>query len=159
KQLQKLTAYRPGQKQETTALLQDTVRLAHASTMASILFREDGEVEGFDELVGKVPKIEQTASAKTKPPDGTSKPAGKGVIVVGPEPTVIQGQLTRDPRRNGVFKVVAVSLKAGQIYNMVLTSRSFAAMLRLDGPSGEFVDASRRSFAARIVFAAPADGV
>ena len=159
KQLQKLAAFKPGQKKEAAALLQDTVRLAHASTMASILFREDGEVAVFDELVGKVPEIARTGPAKTKPPDGKSKPAAKGVIIVGPEPTVMQGQLTRDPRRGGVFKVVAMSLKAGQLYNMVLTSRSFAATLRLEGPSGEFVAAAERSIAARIVFTAPADGV
>src|SRR5262249_28457590 len=52
-----LSAVKAGQKKEP-ALLQDTVRLGHASTMACVLFHKDARVERFDEFIAKVPEID-----------------------------------------------------------------------------------------------------
>ncbi|HMF19251.1 MAG TPA: hypothetical protein VKE98_18720, partial [Gemmataceae bacterium] len=157
KQLQKLIAFKPGQKKETIPLLQDTVRLAHASTVASILFREDGDLEGFDELVSKVPEIQQPAElTKTKPEEKGKQPAvPKGAIVVGLEPKVIQGKMLRGE----INKEYPVWLRAGQFYTISLVSRAFASRLRLESPNGAFLTASGQSLRPRVVYTSPLDGV
>ncbi|GEM_PF-429222 len=174
-QLQKLTssslsAVKSAQKKET-ALLQDTVRLAHASTMACNLFHKDAGVERFDELVAKVPEIEQAEPAKTvaaKPPDeDPMQPATKAGIAVGAQPKVFQGQLTpaseRDPVRGGHFcKVYPIAMKAGQLYTIDLMSGAFDAYLRLEAPNGAQLaanDDGGDGLNSRIVFPAQADGV
>jgi hypothetical protein len=157
KQLQKLIAFKPGLKKENTPLLQDTVRLAHASTMACLLFREDGDLEGFDELVIKVPEIQSADPAKTKPEEKGKQAVPKGAIVVDFDrgPKVITGQMLR-----GEFtKDYPVWMRAGQVYSISLVSRAFVSTLRLESPNGRFLRGSPRSFTPRLVYPAPADGV
>jgi hypothetical protein len=173
-QLQKLTsdalaAVKPGQKKEA-ALLQETLRLAHASTMACALFHKDAEEERFDELVARVPQIDQTEMAKTDEPKKADKrpqqPAAKGVIVVGAQPRVIPGRLTpaspRDLGHGGHFcTVYAVSMKARHLYTIDLISSAFDSYLRLEDPRGVRLaedDDGGGYPNARIVFLAPADG-
>jgi hypothetical protein len=173
-QLQKLTAstlaaVKPGVAREM-ALLQDTVRLAHASTMACTLFHKDADVERFDDLIARIPEIDQPEPAKTeetkKKDEGPRQPAANG-IVVGGKPRVILGTLTRaSPRdvvRRGHFcTVYAVSMKARLIYTIDLISTAFDSYLRLEDPRGLPLaedDDGGGYPNARIVFAAPVDGV
>jgi hypothetical protein len=176
--LQKLTtstlaAIKPGEKKESV-LLQDTVRLAHASTMACLLLREGADGERFDELIARVPSIQQTeepaelAKGGEKQPSPKAKqPDLKGAIVLGPRPKVITGRLTktsdRDPGRPGSFcKVYRVFLKGGQVYTIDLISRAFDSYLRLEDPNGLHLmedDDGGGYPNARIVYSVPTDGV
>jgi hypothetical protein len=176
-QLQKLTrgtlaAVKAGEKKET-ALLQDTTRLAHASTMACTLLHQDAEGERFDELIAKVPTIqqadEQTAKAddSKRPDKKAGRPDVKGAIVVGPQVKVISGQLTRfgarDPGRRGHFcNVYRVFMRGGLVYTIDMKSRAFDSYLRLEDPGGLGLmedDDGGGYPDARIIFPAPADGV
>jgi hypothetical protein len=172
--LQKLTsktlsAVKAAEKKDV-AVLRDTVRLAHASTMACALFHKDTGAERFDELVAKVPDLDDPEAAKTeekKPADQkATEQAAKGVIVVGLQPTMLQGVLTpasdRDPGRGGTFcKVYTVALKAGQVYTIDMMSGALDSYLRLEAPNGVRLaedDDSGGGRNARIVYPAPADG-
>lgn len=174
-QLQKLTsgslaAVKAPQKKESAAL-QETLRLAHASTMACSLFHKELGLERFDELVSRVPEIEQTEAAKGSEPmktgDAPNESAPKGTIVVGAQPRVLQGQLTpaseRDPGRGGHYcKIYPVSMKAGQLYSIDMVSNALDSYLRLESPSGQPLAADDDGGGyphARIVFPAQADGV
>jgi hypothetical protein len=161
-----LKTMKPGEKKGTT-LLQDTVRLTHASTMACTLFHKDADVGRFDDLVARLPEIERTEEPKQPAEKEKPKqPAAKEAIVVGAKPTVIQGQLTlgseRDPARNRAFcKVYKVALKAGQFYTIDMVSTAFNSYLRLEGPNGEQVAADDDGGGyphARLMVVAPSDG-
>lgn len=127
------------------AVLQDAVRLAHASTMASILFQKDADLKRFDEFVGKVPEIDQTEEAP-KPADPKQQPGGApgGAIFVGAEPKIIQGVLNpaseRDNVQVGSFrKVYLFALKARQTYTIDLISGAFDSYLRLEDAAGKII--------------------
>ncbi|HBI45172.1 MAG TPA: hypothetical protein DDY78_20295 [Planctomycetales bacterium] len=145
--LQKLTdkalsSVKAEQKKETV-LLQDTVRLAHASTMACTLFHKEAGVERlvrFDNLVKQVPDVDQTD--EKNPPDKTANPkppAGKGKVVDG---KIDKGTLTTrsnpDPSQAGfVCKEHLYALKAGKPYTFYLrTGYFFNVHLRLEDPKG-----------------------
>ncbi|MCI0682637.1 MAG: PPC domain-containing protein, partial [Gemmataceae bacterium] len=149
------------------AFLQDTVRLAHASTMACALFHKELGLERFDELVSKAPELEPAETAKsgdTKPEE--KQPAANAGMAVGAQPKAIRGQLTassaRDANRGGALCTVHVfSLKAGQLYTIDLLSTAFDAFLRLEDAKGQALAADDDGGAglnSRIVFVAQADG-
>src|SRR5262249_25530387 len=81
--------------QPENAALQDAARMAHASTMSSILLGKDAEVWRFDELIGAVPESGQgkPANEPKKPPEKPRPPGEKEVIEVGAGWTV-QDSLT-----------------------------------------------------------------
>jgi hypothetical protein len=153
KQLQKLTAYKIGQKKEPIPLLRDTVRLAHASTTACALFHS--EWEGFDELVGKVPDIESAKTTVAKHDDEKPKiKIPKGVIRVGSESKTIQGQLL--PK--GSLKTYDAYLRGGRFYNILLTSRIYTT-LQVENPDGTMRTGFRVGYTTRLSFVPPADGI
>jgi hypothetical protein len=155
-----LSAVKPAQRKDLP-LLQDTLRLAHASTMACFLFQKESALERFDELVARVPLIEQAVEPGPNPEKPA--PANEG-IPVADQPKIIQGRLTlssqRDSARRGPFcDVHRFTLKAGQVYTIEMKSGTFKVYLRLEDPRGNQVADDRSGrFAARIVFTAPADG-
>jgi hypothetical protein len=145
--LQKLTSdalasAKADQKKETV-FLRDTVRLAHASTMACTLFNKEAGVEQvvrFDELVKQIPDVDQTDEKNQ--PDKTSNPkppAGKGMGVDG---KIVPGTLTTksdpDPSQAGfVCKEHLYALKAGKPYTFYLRTVYFVNVhLRLEDPKG-----------------------
>ncbi len=155
-QLQKLTtaALIPekdkgeGAQKKETLILQDTLRLSHASTMACLLLqKEAGGTDRFDDLVARVPELEQAETSKTGDTKTTSnegpaqQPAAGGVVSVGAQPRTINGRLDstceRNPQRPGSFRVVhRVTFKAGQLYTIDMISGAFDSYLRLEDPNG-----------------------
>ena len=61
-----LTPAKPGEKPQTTPL-QDSVRLAYASALASILFNKDAEPGQFDQLLANAPALEPSWKPEDKP--------------------------------------------------------------------------------------------
>ncbi|MBX9678377.1 MAG: PPC domain-containing protein [Gemmataceae bacterium] len=147
------------------AILQDTVRLAHANTMAAILLQKEADVKRFDEFVAKVPEIDQTDETK---PENKKDPKGgpADVVTLGQQPKVIDGFLDakceRDTVRVGSFrKVYRVNLQKGQAYTFTLTTNAFDAYLRLESPTGQELAADDDSGGgrnARLIIGAPTDG-
>ena len=144
-QLQKLVgdtlaSVKADQKKESL-LLRDTVRLAHASTMACALFHKDAGVDRvvrFDELVKQIPDVDQAEEKTPDKPDTTKPPVAKGKAVDG---KIIIGTLTAksdpDPLQPGsVCKEYLYALKAGQAYNISLQGGTFHTHLRLEDPKG-----------------------
>ena len=172
-QLQKLTrdalsSVKAEQKKETV-LLRDTVRLAHASTMACTLFNKEAGVDRlvrFDELVKQVPDVDQTDDEKD-PPDKTPNPkpaVAKGKAVDG---QLVGGSLTAksdpDPLQPGfVCKEHLYALKAGQPYSISLQSAALNVHLRVEHPagtaSGEADDLGLVGFVVRLAFTPMEDG-
>ena len=148
------------------ALMRDAIRLAHASTMASILALDAEEAERFDELVGKVPEV--GPAKKDSPPvkkEAPKEPEEKGVIVVGAQAHVEQGSLTkksdRDPKRGGYRQAYPVSMKAGNVYTIDLISTDFNSYLRLETSGGDALAADDDGGGyphARITYAPKKDG-
>src|SRR5262249_17986971 len=85
------------------ASLQETVLLTHASTLACILFSKEAEVGRFDELIARLPLIEQGKVEEEKPDENPRQREGKEVIDVRAAGRAIQTELTKqsetDPRR------------------------------------------------------------
>jgi hypothetical protein len=156
----RLSAVQPGEKQDVI-LLQDTLRLAHASTMGCILFDKDADLERFDGLIGKCPGLEQAPLANKE-----EKPRlAKGVIDVGFEPWSTEDALTdtsdRD-KRGGRRKTYSVSMQAGRVYTIDMRSTDLNSYLRLESPAGVQVAADDDGGGfpnARIVYTPKADGV
>src|SRR5262249_6694961 len=145
---------KPGGQAENAAL-QDTVRMAHASTMASILFSKDAEAWRFDELIAAVPTTQPGKPANEgEPAENPPQPGAKGVIDVGTGWTV-QDRLTakseKDPRRETFRKVYSVHLRAGQTYYMDMRSNDLTPYLRLESAAGAKLD-SATGANARIIF-------
>ena len=172
-QLQKLAGstlagVQPGER-KTTVLLQDTVRLSHASLLASTLFHKDADVARFDELVAEVPGIVVAepvkGDEKKKPGDKPKQPAAEA-IVVGAQPKVgkLSPESARDPIRNKAFcKEYVVAMKAGQHYSVVLLCTAFIPYLRLEASNGTIQATndgkdSTNTHIAQIAFTAPSDG-
>src|SRR5262249_5781926 len=142
-------------RKKDTALLQDSVRLAHVSTLACDLFHKDDGVEGreqFDELVkgaaqfekrvAQIPDVDQPPPASNPADKGGSpnQPAAKGKAVPN-KPTFLPGSLTArskiDPSRPDFYSNEHLyNLKAGQPYTCTVESESFKAYLRVEDPSG-----------------------
>ena len=138
-----LSSVKAEQKKETV-VLRDTVRLAHASTLACALYHKDAgveQVERFDDLVKQIPDVDQTDQTQNNPPAeaGTSKkPAAKGKAVDG---RVVVGILTTkseaDPSTAGsVCREYPYFLQANQPYTIYVLSRAFNAQLRVEDSKG-----------------------
>jgi hypothetical protein len=149
------------------AVLQDTIRLAHANAMAAILHQKDADVKRFDQFVAKTPEIDQTEETP-KAENKKDPQAGAGdAIVLGPQPKAMDGVLDvkceRDNVRFGSFrKVYRVQLKKGQVYTITLLSNAFDAFLRLETSTGQELasdDDSGGGRNARLIISAPSDGV
>jgi hypothetical protein len=168
KQLQELLAKSPlsagkPDKQPRTTPLQVTVRLAHASTMACLLFGEDADVERFDELIGRIPGNEpdKTVEAK-KIEEQPGQPAAKVVLDLTAGNPVIQEALKDDceldPRRDSYRKMYPVRMKAGEIYVLDMRSNDLKPYLRVESVAGARLVFDRGANA-HITFSPPADGV
>ncbi len=168
-QLQKLAggtlaAVQPGQQPETT-LLQDCVRLAHASTMGAILFSKDAEPERFDALIGKIPAIrpDKMDQEAKNPEEKPRQPVAKGVITLEAGFWNTQDRLTvkceRDPRRGAFRKTYAVALQAGQFYSIDMRSAALNCYLRLESAAGVQVAVGNGFPNASILHVPQADGV
>jgi hypothetical protein len=189
KQLSDLTAKtlasgKAARKKET-ALLQDTVRLAHASTMACALFQKDDGGEGaaqfdelvkgadqFEKLVAQIPDIDRPAQAKGPDKAGGPKQlAAKGKPVPNKATSPLTGSLTLkskiDPSRPGFYcNQDLYYLKAGQPYTCAVAA-DFAAEVRVEDANGNVLaqDADhvppfgfRRISQVRFSFTPQADG-
>lgn len=148
------------------AVLQDTVRLAHANAMAAILLQKEPDGKRFDQFVAKVPQIDQTEETK---PENKKDPKGGAAeaITLGQQPKMIEGFLDvkceRDTVRAGSFrKVYRVHMQKGQAYTITLLSNAFDAYLRLESPTGQELAADDDSGGgrnARLIIGAPTDGI
>jgi hypothetical protein len=152
--------------------LQQAVRLAHASTLSSILFNKDAEVERFDELLKHDPDAKPAAMPEEKkPPDDKPAPAMEDtpkVIEIMGRPYSVSNKLTaaneREPGRETFRRAYPVSLRAGQVYTIDLMSTEFKPYLRLESPDGrQRAAANDRPIGgiqdAKIVYVPPASGV
>ncbi len=168
KQLQQLLAkspwsFRKPDEQKEIASLQGTVLLAHASTMASILFNKDAEVGRFDDLIVRVPVIEQgkTVDEEKKPDEKPLRPEGKEVIEVGAGARIIQGEFTNksesDPRRGTYRKEYVVHLKVREIYHIYMRSTALTPYIRLESNTGQQLFAEKGPNA-HITFVPQKDG-
>ncbi len=145
-----------------TAPLQDSLRLAHVSTMACILFSKNADLERFDELIGRIPGSEPDKVAQEKKPeDQPPRPEKKEVIDLGAGNYTTQGELTdseADPRREAYRKVYSVRLQAGEIYVLDMRSTDMKPYLRVENGAGVPL-AGDRGANTHLIFSPPADGV
>jgi hypothetical protein len=157
-----LSSGKPGGQPGTTPL-QDTVRLAHASTMACILFSKDAEVERFDALIARIPGSDQGKPAtEPMPQEQPQQPGAKRVINLDNGPLLVQEELTdrseRDPRRGTFRKVYLVQMRSGQIYFLSMRSNDLKPYLRVESASGARLT-SDQGASLRITFPPQTDGV
>jgi hypothetical protein len=148
------------------ALLQDTARLAHASTLACALLHKDAGQVKFDQLAARTPEIEpddvpMATPKEVKPKkDGETKtPAdpGKGGVGV---PIPAGPRVFNDRLQPGIFtKFHFVALKRGRTYSIDMLS-PFDNYLRLDNSKGFRMaedDDGGSGLNARIIFTSPFD--
>ena len=174
-QLQKLVrgafaAAKGAQKQELP-LLQDTVRLAHASTLACAFSQKDTGLPLFDQLAAKVPTIDESgdksssaAAENTKQPAAQPTQAAAGpAMSVGAQAKIIRDKLTatseRDTSTGSFRKAHLFALKANQTYVIDLSSSAFEAYVRVEDSRGQTLvqdDAGAVGRNAHLVWVAPA---
>ncbi len=142
KELEKspLSPAKPGEKPQSTPL-QDSVRLAHASALASILFNKDAEPGQFDQLLANASALElrKPDDKPNKPAETPEKPQEEKVLTVGTGTATVHRQLTkeRDIRRAGYNRYVyQVTLKAGETYEFWVESQAFTPHVRLERLGG-----------------------
>jgi hypothetical protein len=157
-----LSAARPDRKPPPNPL-QTTVRLAHTSTMACILFGKDSDKERFDELIGHIPGIEQDRMVEgRKSEEQPRQPGEKEVIDLGAGSRVIEEQLTDksdlDPRRDTYRKEYSIRLKAGEIYVLDMRSNELTPYLRVETLAGNRLVYDRGANT-HITYTPPMDGV
>jgi hypothetical protein len=166
KQLQLLLGKKPWSPKpdgpKEIATLQETVLLAHASTMASILFNKDAEVGRFDELIVRLPLIEQGKPIEEiKPDENPRQREGKEVIDMRAGGRVLQSEFTNksevDPRRGTYRKEYWLQMKAREIYHIYMKSTALTPYIRLESSTGQqlFVDKGAN---AHITFVPQTDG-
>jgi hypothetical protein len=131
----------------TPTPLQDSVRLAHANALASILFNKDAEPGQFDQLLTRTPALAppKPEDKPTKPVEKPVKPEMEKVITLGTGIATVTGVLQqdkRDARRGGSYYrfVKTVTLKVGETYEFSVESKDMTPLLRLErlgqqGPS------------------------
>jgi hypothetical protein len=121
--------------------LQDSLRLARASTLASILLGEDAEPTQFDEVLAQVPNAQPEKPAeKEKPPE--KKPgADAEEELIDPstsnQPIERKGKLndtckTTEPRWKNYSRRYPIKLKAGGMYEISMESTDFTPYIRLE---------------------------
>jgi hypothetical protein len=147
----------PANKRNAT--LQETARLAHASTLACALWQKKAGLAKFDELMGKVPAIDQgvAKAIKDDEPNAAPAPAGGPVLAAGGRPILLRGTLVPGVPRN----THPVALKRGATYAMHMVS-GFDNFLYLYSSTGKLLaqdDDSGGGHNALIRFTAPVDDV
>jgi hypothetical protein len=142
------------------ATLQETVRLAHASTLACALWQQGPGLVKFDEMVAKVPEITRAPEvANNDPPKkNAADPAGPdNGAPIADRPITIRGALTP-----AALKVPhQVKLKRGRSYAIFMHS-GFDNYLYLYDARGALLaqdDDSGGGLNAMIRFTAPADAL
>jgi hypothetical protein len=105
------------------ATLQEAARLAHASTLACALLRKDIGLAKFDDLVVRLPVIDQgagkAANAAGNPKQGDPMPAGDPAVGAAPRMLpLIRGALTP----GALQQMHAVPLKRGRTYSILMVS-------------------------------------
>ncbi|HEY7314628.1 MAG TPA: hypothetical protein VH643_35090 [Gemmataceae bacterium] len=147
-----------------TAPLLDSVRLAHASTMASILFNKDAEKDRFDELIVQIPGSEQDKTAEGNKPETKPPPSGDKEIIdppAGQTKTTTEeftGAEQTDPRRGAYRKPYSLFLRAGETYVLYMRSKALKPYLRLENSAGVRLAYHRDGYDEKITFIPPADG-
>jgi hypothetical protein len=146
---------------KTRAVLQETVRLTHASTLACALLKKDAGQDRFDQLLALQLEIEPEPTPKTtasddktkKTPDDPKQPLGD------PDPPKGGPMIIRGALRPGVpMNKHSVQLKQGRTYFIHLASNAFDAYLRLFNSRGVLLaqdDDSGGGLNALIRFTAP----
>jgi hypothetical protein len=160
---------------KSQALLEESARLTHASTLACALMQKEAGLARFEALFANAPKISKgqttvkngdpNQSGDDTPSTDTPTPMGKGVVPIGRVPTHFPGQLDvksqRDPGRPDRFRNVhRVALKAGKNYAFYMVS-AFDNYLILENSNGIALmqdDDSGGGLNALMRFTAPASG-
>jgi hypothetical protein len=141
--------------------LLETVRMAHASTMASLLLSKDAA--RFDELITSIPALDQgkPPDEEKNPEDRPRLPGAAEVIHVGNGTRVVRGEFTDktdlDPRRGAHRKEYLVPLKAQQIYHIYMKSDALTPYIRLESGAGKQLVADKGP-TAHITYVPQAEG-
>lgn len=161
-----LAAAKKPEKEHAT-LLQDTLRLAHASTMATALFNKDSQ-DRFDELALRTPEIEPPAEKKSAPEKPKEEPKSdlpRAPVTIGDQPKSYNGRLSQSSTRDqlgALCDIYPLSLQIGQIYTIEHVSKEFDASLRLENSFGQTIAEDANGGigqSSRIVFQATMTGV
>jgi hypothetical protein len=138
-----LSPSKPARKSDIVQL-QEALRLAHSSTLSSILFSKEAEIARFDELLKRVPGVEAPAKpVEEKDPEVKPKPPVEVVkaIDVAGKPYAGLDRLTRlserDPARRTFRKTYAVTLQARVTYTFDMMSAEFTPSVRLESSVGK----------------------
>jgi hypothetical protein len=139
------------------------LRLAHASTLASILFDQDADEARFDVLIDQVPGTQpEKPPANEKPP--VRKPeADVEEALIDPGTTIrsVQGKLDKtcklETRRGTYRRLYPIKLRKGEIYQISIESNDFTPYLRLESGSSTLQEDNGRG--AHLHITAPATGV
>jgi len=152
---------KPGGPREIVSL-RDTVRLAHASTMACLLFSKDAEPGRFDELIAQIPGMEQgkPANKGKKPDEKPQQSEGIQVIDVRAGLQSVQGDLTtecqKDPHQQTYYKKYWVRTKSLEVYDIQMQSDTLDPYIRVEVSQNKKFDAHGPN--ASFWFLCPAEG-
>jgi hypothetical protein len=144
--------------------LPDAVRLAHASTLAAILFNKDAEKAQFDALIGQIPGSEPDKTVEGKKPETKTQKTG----IMSLQDTELGKQWTTDPeklreeknfdvRRETYYREFKIFLRAGEKYVIDMHSEDFKPYLRLESPDRRATLAEHKYNDKSITFFPPAD--
>jgi hypothetical protein len=126
--------------------LRDTESLAQVSTMASILFNKDAEMDRFDQFSAQILGSEQDQAAKANKPKAKAPKSNEDDNVLEDVDAgnkwdsklyrLTENDLT-DARRGTYYKKFTVFLRAGEKYVISMQSDDFQPWLRLESAAKE----------------------